>query len=146
MGDGMKKNKILISILILSLVINVAFFSLSIYERNHTTELRKVWNLAINNALFLYQQYDEVNNPESYHYAIGEFGTIFNSISFINYGDNGRLTDHQKEAFSGFYLMLIDNEEFMKEHIAEVREIVELLQAEKDDAFTKMKVLCESIK
>ncbi|WFR59828.1 hypothetical protein QA584_12310 [Anaerocolumna sp. AGMB13025] len=142
----MKKNKILISILVLSLIINVAIVSFSIYERNRTTELSKVWNLAINNAEFLYQQYDEMDFPEAYTYAIGEIGTIFNSISFINYGENGKLTDNQKEEFCGFYLMLIDNEAFMKEHISEVREIIELLQAQEDDAFIKMKALCESIK
>ncbi len=146
MGDGMRKNKILISILVLSLIINVAIVSLSIYNRNRTTELRKVWDLAINNAVFLYQQYDEMDIPKAYNYAIGEVGTIFNSISFINYGENGELTEKQKEEISGFYRMLIDNEEFMKEHIAEVREIVELLQAEEDKAFIKMKELCESIK
>ena len=142
----MKKNKILISILVLSLIINVAIVSFSIYERNRTTELSKVWNLAINNAEFLYQQYDEMDFPEAYKYAIGEIGTIFNSISFINYGENGKLTDNQKEEFCGFYLMLIDNEAFMKEHISEVREIIELLQSQEDDAFIKMKALCESIK
>lgn len=142
----MKKNKILISILVLSLIINVVIVSLSIYERNRTTELRKVWNLATNNAVFLYQQYNEMNIPEAYHYAIGEVGTIFNSISFINYGGNGTLTDNQKEEISGFYKMLIDKEEFMKEHIIEVREIVELLQAEDEDAFIKMKELRESMK
>lgn len=141
----MKKNKILISILVLSLIINVVIVSLNVYERNRTTELRKVWNLATNNAAFLYQQYDEMNILEAYNYAIGEVGTIFNSISFINYGGNGKLTDNQKEEISGFYRMLIDKEEFMKEHIIEVREIMELLQAEEDDAFIKMKVLRESI-
>lgn len=105
----------------------------------------KVWNLATNNAVFLYQQYDEINIPEAYYYAIGEVGTIFNSISFINYGGNGKLTDNQKEEFSGFYTMLIDKEEFMKEHIIEVRKIVDLLQAEDDDAFIKMKELRESM-
>jgi len=141
----MKTNKILILILVLSLIINVVIVSLCVYERNCTTELRKVWNLATNNAVFLYQQYNEMNNPEAYNYAFGEVGTIINSISFVNYGGNGKLTDNQKEEISGFYLMLIDKEEFMKEHIIEIREIVELLQAEENDAFIKMKVLRESI-
>ncbi|MDF2906511.1 MAG: hypothetical protein K0R34_1832 [Herbinix sp.] len=140
----MKKNKILISIIALSLIVNIAFVSLSIYEKNSVSELRKVWTLATNNAIFLYQQYDEMNIPEAYDYAYGEFGTIFNSIKYINYGGNGELTDNQKEEISGFYQLLVIKEEFMKNHLFEIIEIVELLQEENEDAFIRMKALRES--
>jgi hypothetical protein len=141
----MKKNKILISIIALSLIVNIAFVSLSIYEKNSVSELRKVWTLATNNAIFLYQQYDEMNIPEAYDYAYGEVGTIFNSINYINYGGNGELTDNQKEEISGFYQLLVIKEEFMKNHLFEIIEIVELLQEENEDAFIRMKALRESV-
>lgn len=55
----------------------------------YSSNLNKVRELALNNALnnasFLYQQYDEKNDSEAFNYASGEIATYGNVITFINY-------------------------------------------------------------
>ncbi|MDF2843769.1 MAG: hypothetical protein K0R00_2195 [Herbinix sp.] len=137
----MKKNKILISIIILSILLNIALISLLLYEKNNPAELRKAWAQATDNANFLYQQYDETKDPRAYDYALGDVGTIVNLIDFINYGGNGKLSDYQKIEFSAFYVKLQENKEFINEHMTEVIEIFKSLQLEEEDAFIKMMYL-----
>lgn len=139
----MKRNRIFITILIISLVLNIVFISLTIYKRNNTIGLSHVWDLATNNATFLYQQYDERGLIEAYDAAIGEMGTIFNVISDIDYGDN--LTEFQKGELSYFYMNLITIPDVMKQHITEIRNIVKRLGEEDYDAFIKMKELRDKI-
>jgi hypothetical protein len=141
----MKKNKILISIIILSILLNITLISLLLYEKNNPAELRKAWALATNNANFLYEQYDETNDSRAYNYALGDVGTIVNLIDFINYGGNGKLSEYQKIEFGTLYVKLQENKEFIKEHMTEVREIFKLLQSEEEDAFIKMKHLNKQI-
>ncbi len=141
----MKRNKMVIIILVISLIAIIAAVSLIVYERNNATKIRKVWNLATNNALFLYQQYEDENVTEAYSLALGEMGTIVNTISYLNYGGKSKLTEAQLAELSSFYLNLEGKQEFMKLHIPKIIEIVKLLQCEDDDAFMKMKVLRDSI-
>ena len=141
----MKKNKILISTIILSILLNIALIILLHYERNNPAQLRKVWALATDNANFLYQQYDEMNYSGAYDYALGDVGAIINLIDFINYGGNGKLSESQKEELAFFYGALYDNKEFMKKHMTEVRDIFKLLQSEEEAAFIKIKVLNRQI-
>jgi len=141
----MKRTVVLIIIIAVLLISNIASVSVLIHEGNKTNEVRNVWDLGTNNAIFLYQQYDEKNLEEGYDFAIGEMGTIFNTIGFIDYGGKGKLTDAQKAELSGFYTNLVYEKEFMKEHISEVRDIINLIQAEDKAAFIKMNELRESI-
>ena len=136
----MKKKKLYIILLIVSLVLNIILGSLFIYQSNSASKYSKIWDMATNNANFLYQQYDERNIVEAYDYAIGEIGTMGNVITFLDYGDEDDIIE-----FATFYYNLVKEPEAMKQHISDVREIINLTQDEDVDAFLKMKDLRESI-
>lgn len=136
--DKLKSRMILIVLLIVSLLFNIV---LLIKDRNETNDIRKVWNLSVKNASFLYQQYEDMNVTEAYDFAAGEIAAINNTITFIDYGGRQGLTDSQKGELSSFYQNLIYRSDLMKLHISEIRQIIELLQQEDNDAFLKMQEL-----
>jgi hypothetical protein len=141
----MRRNIIINFLIVLLVLSNLTFIGLYVYERSNNSKLNNVWKMATNNAVFLYKQYDDLNIPESYDFAVGEIGTICNLISYINFGGNKNLTETQTAELGAFYQNLQYKEIYMKEHITEVIEIVQLLQVEDIDAFNKMIELREKL-
>lgn len=141
----LNRNRLLIIILIFSLLLNSILLYIIIDNRHSSKEVKKVWNLATSNALFLYKQYDEMNIPEAYNFASGEISTIINVISYINYGGQNSLSNFQSGELGKFYQNLFYHPDIMKNHISEINFIIQLLQDEDINAFIKMKELREIV-
>lgn len=141
----LKKNKLLIIILVFSLLLNFTLLYINIKNFNSSKEVKKVWNQTTSNALFLYKQYDEMNIYEAYDFASGEISTIINVISYINYGGQNSLSNFQLSELSMFYQNLIYHSDIMKQHISEIINIVQMLQDEDVNAFIKIKELRETV-
>ena len=141
----MKRNKLLIIILLFSLLLNFALLYININNYNSSKDVKKVWDLSTSNAIFLYKQYDEMNIYEAYDFASGEISTIINVISFINYGGQKNLSNFQLGELGMFYKNLINYSDNMKQHISEIINIVQLLKDEDVNAFIEIKELRETV-
>ena len=141
----MKRNKLLIIILLFSLLLNFALLYININNYNSSKDVKKVWDLSTSNAIFLCKQYDEMNIYEAYDFASGEISTIINVISFINYGGQKNLSNFQLGELGMFYKNLINYSDNMKQHISEIINIVQLLKDEDVNAFIEIKELRETV-
>lgn len=136
----MNKRKFYITIMILSLLLNVILLSICIIERNSDAKVRRIWDLGLKNAIFDLEQYDENNLQESYNYAIADLGTMANTIAYIN-----NIDENEVAYFGALFQNIVSKPEIMKLYISDIRNILELLKENNDKAFTKIQELNEIV-
>lgn len=132
----MNRRKFYIVIMILSLLLNVILLSIYIIDKNSDTKVRQIWDLGLKNAIFDLEQYEENNLQEGYNYAIADLGTMANTITYLN-----DIDEREVAYFWVLYQNIILKPEITKQYIRDIRNILELLKEDNDNAFTEIQKL-----